>query len=204
MESEEKSTNIKTGSPVENPDLSFLQPAVGAFFAEYGWYLLFIGVGVYLFIQEFKRRASQRHGDSVSGSTEDTAAVVRRQEALEASRHRMQEEMDAQAAQYREKKQKVDEEKRRHKIEMWESMKEGRSYKGNAKTAESTDEASTSTVVKPKKDKKPLRSSGYNPLTGEGGAQGYYEKDVIIQASQWEAVNGVLTGSHRTVKAALL
>ncbi|XP_018618932.1 selenoprotein S isoform X1 [Scleropages formosus] len=170
MESEEKSTNIRAGATLDNPDLSFLQPTVGAFFAEYGWYLLLISVALYLLVREVKkRRANRGHNDSVSDSVEDTAAVVRRQEALEASRRRMQEELDAQAAQYKEKKQKIEEEKRKQKIEMWESMKEGRSYRGNARAAENADEASTSTVVKPKKDKKPLRSTGYNPLTGDGG-----------------------------------
>ncbi|XP_018618933.1 selenoprotein S isoform X2 [Scleropages formosus] len=138
MESEEKSTNIRAGATLDNPDLSFLQPTVGAFFAEYGWYLLLISVALYLLVREVKkRRANRGHNDSVSDSVEDTAAVVRRQEALEASRRRMQEELDAQAAQYKEKKQKIEEEKRKQKIEMWESMKEGRSYRGNARAAES-------------------------------------------------------------------
>lgn len=38
---------------------------------------------------------------------EDPALVVRRQEALEASRRRLQEELDAKAAEFKEKQKKV-------------------------------------------------------------------------------------------------
>uniref|UniRef100_A0A4W5R452 Selenoprotein S n=1 Tax=Hucho hucho TaxID=62062 RepID=A0A4W5R452_9TELE len=158
-------------TPLGNQDLSFLQQTVGPLLAEYGWYLLFMCVGVYLVVQHLsKRRASQGQSSSASGAVQDPNAVVRRQEALEASRRRMQEELDAKAALFRLKQQQMEEEKRRQKIEMYDSMKEGRSYRGKAKTAQSTEEASTSTtVLKPKTDKKPLRSSGFNPLSGEGG-----------------------------------
>uniref|UniRef100_A0AAZ3QI32 Selenoprotein S n=1 Tax=Oncorhynchus tshawytscha TaxID=74940 RepID=A0AAZ3QI32_ONCTS len=106
----------------------------------------------------------------ISSNLADPNAVVRRQEALEASRRRMQEELDAKAALFRLKQQQLEEEKRQQKIEMYDSMKEGRSYRGKSKTAQNTEEASTSTtVLKPKTDKKPLRSSGFNPLSGEGG-----------------------------------
>uniref|UniRef100_A0A4W5PYC5 Selenoprotein S n=1 Tax=Hucho hucho TaxID=62062 RepID=A0A4W5PYC5_9TELE len=144
---------------------------VGPLVAEYGWYLLFMCVGVYLVVQHLsKRRASQGQSSSASGAVQDPNAVVRRQESLEASRRRMQEELDAKAALFRLKQQQLEEEKRRQKIEMYDSMKEGRSYRGKAKTAQNTEEASTSTtVLKPKTDKKPLRSSGFNPLSGEGG-----------------------------------
>ncbi|XP_064169509.1 selenoprotein S [Anguilla rostrata] len=171
MEADEETTEIKTETTVENQDLSFLQQTVGVFVAEYGWCLLLLCVGVYLLIQHLsKRRSSQEAHWSGQGTDEaDTVAVVKRQEALEASRRRMQEELNAKAMQYKEKQQTLQEEKRKQKIEMWESMQQGKSYQGNAKVLNSTEEASTSTVVKPKSDKKPLRNSGFNPLTGEGG-----------------------------------
>ncbi|KAK6294209.1 hypothetical protein J4Q44_G00350390 [Coregonus suidteri] len=158
-------------TPLENQDLSFLQQTVGPLVAEYGWYLLFMCVGVYLVVQHLsKRRASQGQSSSPSGAVQDPNAVVRRQEALEASRRRMQEELDAKAALFKLKQQQLEEEKRRQKIEMHDSMKEGRSYRGQAKTVQNTEEVSTSTtVLKSKTDKKPLRSSGFNPLSGEGG-----------------------------------
>ncbi|KAI1904116.1 hypothetical protein AGOR_G00002380 [Albula goreensis] len=170
MESDGGTTKIKTDTSIENQDLSFLQQTVGVFVAEYGWYLLLLSVGVYLLFQYLsQRRSSREDNSSAQGAAEDATSLLGRQEALEASRRRMQEELDAKAAQYREKQLALQEERRKQKIEMWESMQEGKSYKGNAKFQNSTEEASASAVPKPKSDKKPLRNSGYNPLTGDGG-----------------------------------
>lgn len=60
-----------------------------------------------------------------------------------------------------------EEEKRRQKIENWDSMVLGKSSKGNA--SQSTEDELSATVIKRKSDKKPLRSSDYNPLSGDGG-----------------------------------
>jgi len=152
--------------PLHNQDLSFLQQLAGELLSQYGWHLLVLTVAVYLLIQYLsKRRASHRNS---APETIDPVSVVRRQEALEAARKRMQDELDAKAALFREKQQQQEEEKRRQKIEMWDSMQEGKSYK--AKSTQNTEEASSSTtVLKPKTDKKSLRSTDYNPLTGDGG-----------------------------------
>ncbi|XP_029934584.1 selenoprotein S [Myripristis murdjan] len=154
----------------ENQDLTFLSQTVGDVLAQYGWCLLIVTVLVYLLIQQLsKRRASQASSTPPPQTQQDPLSVARRQEALEAARRRMQEEHDAQTAIFREKQKKQEEEKRRQKIEMWDSMQEGKSYHGNAKLSQSAEEASSSTVLKPKTEKKSLRSTGYNPLTGEGG-----------------------------------
>ncbi|XP_072574003.1 selenoprotein S isoform X1 [Paramormyrops kingsleyae] len=182
METDETLTNIRTETTLENQDLSFLLPAgrkqvqnqvycssVGAFLAEYGWYLLFICVGVFLLIQEFrKRRPNQSPSRSSPENVKDATSVVRRQEALEASRQKMQDELDAKAEQYKERKQKAEEDKRKQKIEMWDSMKEGKSYKSSAEAADNNEGTSSSMEVKSKRNLKPLRS-GYNPMTGDGG-----------------------------------
>ncbi|KAI1235224.1 hypothetical protein IHE44_0002864 [Lamprotornis superbus] len=88
--------------------------------------------------------------------------VVRRQEALAAARLRMQEELNAQAERYKEKQRQLEEERRRQKIAMWESMQEGKSYKGNLKLNQQEVEsgASASAVPKSKPNKKPLRGGG--------------------------------------------
>jgi len=153
--------------PLQNQDFSFVQQLAGEVLSEYGWYLLLLTVAAYLLIQYLsKKRAS--HRNSAPEAVQDPVLVVRRQEALEAARKKMQDELDAKAALFREKQQQQEEEKRRQKIEMWESMQEGKSYK--AKSAQNTEEESPSpTVLKPKTDKKSLRSTGYNPLTGDGG-----------------------------------
>uniref|UniRef100_A0A8C0UF67 Selenoprotein S n=1 Tax=Cyanistes caeruleus TaxID=156563 RepID=A0A8C0UF67_CYACU len=90
-------------------------------------------------------------------------AVVRRQEALAAARLRMQEELNAQAERYKEKQRQLEEERRRQKIAMWESMQEGKSYKGNLKLNQQEVEsgASASAVPKSKPNKKPLRGGGH-------------------------------------------
>uniref|UniRef100_W5N9P2 Selenoprotein S n=1 Tax=Lepisosteus oculatus TaxID=7918 RepID=W5N9P2_LEPOC len=148
-----------TETPLKNQDLSFLQQSLGALLSDYGWYLLFWCVALYLLVQQLSKRRAERHG-SGPGDVHDPSAVVERQTALEAARRRMQEKLDSKAEQFKEKQKQLEEEKRRQKIKMWESMQEGRSYKGNPKLLhQNTEEASSTTVLKPK-TKKPLRDSG--------------------------------------------
>ncbi|XP_070685744.1 selenoprotein S isoform X2 [Pempheris klunzingeri] len=152
--------------PPKNQDLTSLSFA-GELLSQYGWYLLAVTVLVYLLIQHLsRRRSSQSNGSPPPQTVQDAASVARKQEAMEASRQRMQEELDAKAAIFREKQQQQEEEKRRQKIEMWESMQQGKSYKGTAGSQTTEEAGSSTTALKPKK---PLRSADYNPLTGQGG-----------------------------------
>ncbi|XP_052009854.1 selenoprotein S-like [Xyrauchen texanus] len=161
--------DVRNEDVPQNLDLSFILPSVSVFLSDYGWYLLFLCVMVYLLIQHLiKSRSRENQSPSVFASNQDPVSVARRQEALEASRQRMQEELDARAAAFKEKQMRHEEDKRRQKIEIWERMKEGKSYKRNAKVEHNTEEAPSSTFLKPKTDKKPLRNSGYNPLSGDG------------------------------------
>lgn len=171
MEAQGDARVLNKDVPPQNQDLSFLLPSVTDFVSEYGWYAAFACVGVYLLFQHLrKNRSTDSQSSSVSTSSQDPDSVVRRQVALEASRRKMQEEQDARAAEFRERQQRLEEDKRRQKIEMWESMKEGKSYKGKAQVAQqSTEEAASSSSLRPKTDKKPLRNSGYSPLSGDGG-----------------------------------
>lgn len=157
--------------PIKNQDLTFLSLSAGDLLSEYGWYLLAVTVLVYLLVHYLsKRRSSQSPRSPPPQSPQDAALVARRQEAMEAARRKMQEELDAKAALFREKQIQQEQEKRRQKIEIWESMQQGKSYKGATKLPQTTEEAGSSTaVLKPKTDKKPLRSADYNPLTGQGG-----------------------------------
>ncbi|XP_040897907.1 selenoprotein S isoform X2 [Toxotes jaculatrix] len=158
-------------APPKNQDLGALS-LIGELLSQYGWYLLAVTVLVYLLIQHLsKRRSSQSSQSSPPQTEQDAALVARRQEAMEAARRKMQEELDAKAAVFREKQKQQEEEKRRQKIEMWESMQQGKSYKGTAKLSQPPEEASssTTTVLKPKTDKKTLRGSDYSPLSGQGG-----------------------------------
>ncbi|NXX93356.1 SELS protein, partial [Centropus bengalensis] len=147
---------------------------VGSLLANYGWYLLLAAVVIYFLIQKvFRSWADGPSNQSgAAGVSVEPDVVVRRQEALAAARFRMQEELNAQAERYKEKQRQLEEEKRRQKIAMWESMQEGKSYKGNLKLnqqAEESGASTSSTVLKSKPNKKPLRGGGYNPLSGEGG-----------------------------------
>ncbi|TKS70400.1 Selenoprotein S [Collichthys lucidus] len=169
-----KITDVHDGNvdrtPLSNQDLSSVIQT-GAFLSQYGWYLVVVTALVYLLIQYLnKRMSSQSYRSSPPQTPQDAEVVVRNQEAMEAARRRMQEELDAKAAIFREKQKQQEEEKRRQKIEIWESMQQGKSYKGNAKPTQTTEEASTSTTAtKPKTDKRQLRGADYNPLTGQGG-----------------------------------
>uniref|UniRef100_A0A3Q3X4V2 Selenoprotein S n=1 Tax=Mola mola TaxID=94237 RepID=A0A3Q3X4V2_MOLML len=148
-------------APLQNQDLNSLSQIAGAFLSQYGWYLLVVIFLVYLIIQHLNKSSSQRDRNAV--------LVARNQEAMEASRRKMQEELNAKAAIFREKQKEQEEEKRRQKIEIWDSMQQGKSYKGTAKLSQTTEEASSSSAVLKPKDKKPLRNADYNPLTGQGG-----------------------------------
>ncbi|XP_070759647.1 selenoprotein S [Enoplosus armatus] len=157
-------------APLKNQDLSSLSTTVAELLSQYGWYLLAVTMLVYLLIQHLsKRRSSQSNHSAAPQTQQDAALVATKQEAMEAARRKMQEELDAKAAIFRDTQKRQEEEKRRQKIEIWESMQQGRSYKGGT-AKQATEEASSSTAgLKPKTDKKPLRSADYNPLTGQGG-----------------------------------
>ncbi|XP_046713566.1 selenoprotein S [Silurus meridionalis] len=127
--------NIRPGAGeenLENQDLSFLQAIAVAFFSQYGWFLLVLCVGVYFLIQYLSKMRPSLFQSSAPAVSQDPSSVVKREEALEASRRRMQAELDAKAAEFKEKQQRLEEEKRQQKIEMWESVKEGKSFKRNA------------------------------------------------------------------------
>lgn len=72
----------------------------------------------------------------------------------------------------------LEEQKRRQKIEMWDSMQEGKSYKGTARKPPEEDNPgpSTSSVLpKRKSDRKPLRGGGeYQTLKYSEQLQGRF------------------------------
>ncbi|NXC13883.1 SELS protein, partial [Corythaeola cristata] len=152
-------------SPAACSDLWLVPVPVGSLLSSYGWYILLAAVAIYLLIQKVSQslaaRPSSRPG--AADAAVEPEMVVRRQEALAAARLRMQEELNAQAERYKEKQRQLEEEKRRQKIAMWESMQEGKSYKGNLKLNQQEAESGASTssaVPKSKPNKKPLRGGG--------------------------------------------
>uniref|UniRef100_A0A3P8VH44 Selenoprotein S n=1 Tax=Cynoglossus semilaevis TaxID=244447 RepID=A0A3P8VH44_CYNSE len=129
---------------------------------QYGWYLLLVCVLVYLLIQHLNRRSSSRSHSSDTATPEDAVVVKQRHEAMEAARRRMQEELDARASAFIEKQKQQVEEKRKQKIEIWESVQQGKSYKGSAKLSQVS-------FSPPLLVLSCLSFSDYNPLSGNGG-----------------------------------
>lgn len=164
-------------NPPKNQDLSSLSMMAGELLSQYGWYLLLVSVLVYLLVQYLsKKRASQSHHSATALTPQNAAFVERRHEAMEAARRKMQAELDAKAAIFKEKQRQQEEEKRQQRIEIWESVQQGKSYRA-AKLSQNSEDvtsssssSSSSSSVKPKTDKRPLRSTDYNPLAGDGGA----------------------------------
>ncbi|XP_028021516.2 selenoprotein S isoform X1 [Balaenoptera acutorostrata] len=180
---------LSTRPALETEGLRFLHVTVGSLLATYGWYIVFSCILLYVVFQKLSTRLRalrQRQLDRAPAALEPDI-VVKRQEALAAARLKMQDELNAQVEKHKEKLRQLEEEKRRQKIEMWDSMQEGKSYKGNTRkpqlrwvfvaarglslvAEEDSPGPSTSSVIpKRKSDRKPLRRGGYNPLSGEGG-----------------------------------
>ncbi|ELV13454.1 Selenoprotein S [Tupaia chinensis] len=130
---------------LETEGLRFLHVTVGSLLATYGWYIVFSCIVLYVLFQKLSTRLRalrQRQLDRAAapGGTrnEEPDVVVKRQEALAAARLKMQEELNAQVEKHKEKLRQLEEERRRQKIEMWDSMQEGKSYKGSARKPQVT------------------------------------------------------------------
>uniref|UniRef100_A0A452FWA4 Selenoprotein S n=1 Tax=Capra hircus TaxID=9925 RepID=A0A452FWA4_CAPHI len=131
-----------------------------------GWYIIFSCILLYVVFQKLStllRALRQRHLNQAAPALEPDI-VVKQQEALAAARLKMQEELNAQVEKHKEKLRQLEEEKRRQKIEMWDSMK----YKKASGRRQSWAFYFIS-HPETKIDRKPLRGGGSNPLSGEGG-----------------------------------
>ncbi|KAF7474079.1 selenoprotein S [Marmota monax] len=162
---EREGEQLSARPALETEGLRFLHVTVGSLLATYGWYILFSCILLYVVFQKLSARLRalrQRQLDQAEAAVEPDV-VVKRQEALAAARLRMQEELNAQVEKHKEKLRQLEEEKRRQKIEMWDNMQEGKSYKRNARNPqeeESPGPSTSSVIPKRKSDKKPLRGGG--------------------------------------------
>ncbi|XP_049638671.1 selenoprotein S [Suncus etruscus] len=157
---------------LESDGLRFLHASVGSLLAAYGWYLVVACVLLYALAQKLAprfRALRQTRLDRAAAADVEPDTVVKRQEALAAARLRMQEELNLQVEKHKEKLKQLEEEKRRQKIAQWDNMQEGRSRKAASHQQEGDDSSASSGPPKRRSDRKPLRSGGYNPLSGEGG-----------------------------------
>ncbi|TKC43706.1 hypothetical protein EI555_016648 [Monodon monoceros] len=131
---------LSTRPALETEGLRFLHVTVGSLLATYGWYIVFSCILLYVVFQKLftrLRALRQRQLDRAAAALEPDI-VVKRQEALAAARLKMQDELNAQVEKHKEKLRQLEEEKRRQKIEMWDSMREGKSYKGNTRKPQVT------------------------------------------------------------------
>jgi len=109
------------------------------FLQSYGWYVVFILIAVYYIKgrleQRFNKwRSSQSH--EVDLHRYDDGTILSRQQALEESRRRMQETLDAQAAAFAEQQKIKEEDKRKQKFEDWDRHVEGKGYRSKYRPQE--------------------------------------------------------------------
>nr|XP_033776996.1 selenoprotein S [Geotrypetes seraphini] len=155
------------GKPLlETEGVAFLQQTVGSALTDYGWFIFFGGIAAFLVIQRLVGSLRQRQSDAPDAAAADPVMVVRQQEAMAAARLRMQEDLNSQAEKYKEKQKLIEEEKRRQKIEMWENLQEGKSYKGTLRRNQEVPVQESTTSTDRKTEQRPLRRNDYNPLSG--------------------------------------
>ncbi|XP_045207327.1 selenoprotein S-like [Mercenaria mercenaria] len=152
----------------ENP-LSGVFFTVVEFIQGYGWIILF-GLVVCLYIKSklspTVRKYKQKIEETIESKKFDSTKALSRLEAMEASRRKMQEQLDAQAARHAEQMKQREEEKRKQKIEDWDGHIQGKGYRSKFKPKE---EQPTSRSTSQTEKKKPLKPSDYSPLSGGDG-----------------------------------
>ncbi|XP_074640437.1 selenoprotein S-like [Tubulanus polymorphus] len=140
----------------------------------YGWYIVLAVVAVAFlknrYEHKFRNLMFWKRKKKNEGLQYDADTALKRQEAMENTRRRWQEQHDAQAARFAEEQRKKEDEKRKDKIDDWDRHQRGEGYRSKVyKPKEEEPGTSTSQTVNPKKTKsKPLRKPEYNPLSGAG------------------------------------
>ncbi|XP_077569209.1 selenoprotein S [Stigmatopora nigra] len=171
IEDVDENGNVLAAEGGQPPNNWSLFLAAGDALSPYGCYLLAALAALLASLVYLAARRRRRGGRAspLSGEDAEAEAAARRREALEASRQRMQLEQDAVAAVFREKQQKAQEEKRRQKIQDWDNVRLGNTLRGGRLPRSDDQDAANAAIRAKTADKKPLRRSEYNPLSGEGG-----------------------------------
>lgn len=149
------------------------------FLQQYGWFLL-LGVVLAFFVKQKVQQYLAKRPRSQSSPQDlhryDTETALKRQEGFEASRKRLQEKLDADAAKFAEEQKKKEDEKRKQKIADWEKHLEGKGYRSKYRPTENSASGSatgtSSSSSTSKKPKPTYRAPDYNPLMGTGGGGG--------------------------------
>lgn len=154
------------------------------FLQQYGWFLL-LAVILAFFVKNRLQQYLASRPRSQSSPQDlhryDSETALKRQEAFEASRRRLQEKLDADSAKFAEEQKKKEEEKRKQKIAEWDKHLEGKGYRSKYRAPEesegpssSASDSATGSSSSSRRPKSTYRAANYNPLTGGGGGGGGY------------------------------
>ncbi|XP_061419602.1 selenoprotein S isoform X1 [Lethenteron reissneri] len=137
---------------------------VSELLARFGWPLLLLCALLYFTV----RRATPwlRWGRSSSTSISNPDLLMNMHSAMELSRIRMQQELDARAAEHQARVKQLEEERQKQKMESWER---GRSLRPRRDPQSQQEENSTSSTSLPRTERHRLRDNNYSPLSGGGG-----------------------------------
>ncbi|KAL1423118.1 hypothetical protein MTO96_021498 [Rhipicephalus appendiculatus] len=183
MESMDSSVSGSPSSHFQEsePEPSFFGIVLN-FISTNGWFITFGLIGLYMLYKKLGSYLPTMSG--VSPPTQqayapaETDEFVKRQEALERARQRMQEKQNALAEKQKEKMAQLEEQKRQEKIKNWEQLQQGLGL-GSKLRATSSNESSAepnSLSRRPRRSEDSsdrLRNSDYNPLTGSSGGSSY-------------------------------
>lgn len=137
------------------------------FVASYGWYLLAAGVLLICFWNRIRdsvdKMIEKREEKAYEAKCKkDPDLVKSQQEAMEAARRKMQEQLNIKAQEYAAKMKEKEEKKR---AEILAKADSGGHVLGNGSEPNTTDRS--------KKEKESLHTTGYNPLWGSDNSRRY-------------------------------
>ncbi|XP_077524819.1 selenoprotein S-like [Amblyomma americanum] len=152
------------------------------FISTNGWFVTFGLIGLYVlytklgsYLPSWRTSTPQQQQNYGAAEADE---FVKRQEAMERARRRMQEVQDALAEKQKEKMAQLEEQKRQEKIDNWEQFQQGRGLGSKLRNvgAEESGAESNKLSRRPKgnrDDGERLRGSDYNPLMGSSGSSSY-------------------------------
>uniref|UniRef100_A0A023FRP2 Putative selenoprotein ixodes scapularis selenoprotein n=1 Tax=Amblyomma cajennense TaxID=34607 RepID=A0A023FRP2_AMBCJ len=179
FERSDRSANSYTGQSDADPSFA---DTVLDFISTNGWFVTFGLIGLYVlytklgsYLPSWRTSTPQQQQNYGAAEADE---FVKRQEAMERARRRMQEVQDALAEKQKEKMAQLEEQKRQEKIENWEQFQQGRGLGSKLRNigAEESSAESSKLSRRPKgsrDDGERLRGSDYNPLTGSSRGSSY-------------------------------
>uniref|UniRef100_A0A023FRN6 Putative selenoprotein ixodes scapularis selenoprotein n=1 Tax=Amblyomma cajennense TaxID=34607 RepID=A0A023FRN6_AMBCJ len=175
----DRSANAYPGQSDTDPSFA---DTVLDFISTNGWFVTFGLIGLYVlytklgsYLPSWRSSTPQQQQNYGAAEADE---FVKRQEAMERARRRMQEVQDALAEKQKEKMAQLEEQKRQEKIDNWEQFQQGRGLGSKLRNvgAEESSAESSKLSRRPKgsrDDGERLRGSDYNPLTGSSGGSSY-------------------------------